>query len=141
MGMPSFTSGLQAALAPCLQPRMDHRSGLCRKILSAWQSSVLSYNISHHTLDRIILMRQRIPSSAELIHSLLVRPGIAWLVLGSCPTVAAAGVCLHGHIASAGVGQCLDYLVLICAVRKRAVRAFAVRIGQVGARGCGGHGG
>lgn len=86
-------------------------------------------------------MRQRIPSPAHLIQSLLVRPRVAWLVLGASPAVAATGVCLRGRVASAGVGHCLDCFVLVCAVGEGAVGAFAVGVGEVGAGGGGGHGG
>lgn len=108
------------------------------------QLSVKHFSIQHisvHTLDRNILMSQRVPGPAHLIQSLLVRPRVPRLVLGSSPAVAAAGMCLRGRIASAGVGHCLDCFVLVCAVGERAVRAFAVGVGEVGAGGGGGHGG
>lgn len=98
-------------------------------------------HLNLYTFDRNILVSQRIPSPAHLIQRLLVRPRVAWLVLGSSPAVAAAGVCLRGRIASAGVGHCLGRLVLVCAVGKRTVRAFAVGVGEVSAGGGGGHGG
>ena len=79
-------------------------------------------------------MRQRIPRPAHLIQRLLVRPRVSRLVLGASPAVAAAGVCLRGRVASAGVGHCLDCFVLVGAVGERAVGAFAVGIGEVGAR-------
>jgi len=92
-------------------------------------------------------MSQRIISPAHLVESLLVHPRVAWLVLGSGPAVAAAGVCLRGRVASAGaagaacVRHGLDCFVLVCAVGEGAVWAFAVRIGQVSAGSGEGHGG
>jgi hypothetical protein len=79
-----------------------------------------------------ILVHQPIQGPAHLIHSLLVGPSIAGLVLGSTPSVTTAGVRLHRQIASGSVRHGFDRLVFLGAVEESAMRSLAVRVGQVG---------